>query len=80
MYFCLDIELDTDSQCGRLQVALVIDGTLEQVTDRSVSPSGEVGQGEVLAHLGGELVVSVAHGEVHTPVTGGSGGLLNISV
>jgi hypothetical protein len=32
MNFSLQVELDTDGQCGSLQVAVVVDGTLEEVT------------------------------------------------
>lgn len=31
MDFSFQVELDTDGQCGSLQVAIVIDGTLEEV-------------------------------------------------
>jgi hypothetical protein len=30
--FGLQVELDTDGQSGSLQVAIVVDGTLEEVT------------------------------------------------
>lgn len=32
MNFSFQVELDTDGQCCSLQVAIVVDGTLEEVT------------------------------------------------
>lgn len=62
MNFSLQVELDTDGQCGSLQVAVVVDGTLEEVTNGAVGRSGEAGEREAVADL--SLHLAVLHGQV----------------
>lgn len=62
MDLSLQVELDTDGQSGSLEVAIVVDGALEEITNRAVGHTGEAGQREAVADLA--LHLAVLHGQV----------------
>lgn len=62
MNLSFQVKLDTDRQRSSLQVAIVVDGALEEVTNWTVGNTRQAGKREALAEL--TFYLAILHGQV----------------